>query len=292
MVVSAAARQPFTAEDLAMSGSAADEPADAPKQDSKPLTDEESAQIDEEIAAEDRKLIESGLYSREQLAKMYGMKPEDVGRPKLTKASIAKELAAIDKLRREDRRAYFADEALQQRERYLIEMRGKLAEKASASKKESVSADQDDGPGVDPALLKEWEEQGGVKHHLKVAQRTVEGIMGELDDEAAEQFQESFYGLPQGVQTSVYRYIGIDGGGSFKPASAEKLDEFGELSDEAAELVNDEWGDDAARKLGIAKGRVTLMLKSMSQSDREAAERWMDELDPPAQVAVMKALAG
>ena len=163
---------------------------------------------EEDLDARDRRLIELGV-SRDVLARSYGIPAEQVGKPRITKASIAKELAAIDKLRREDRRGYNADVGLQKRERELIVLRDKLAAKPAKSESRTegdASFPQD--------VLAEWAEQGGTEHHLKVAQRTVEAITDELGDDEADEFDASFGALPASVQSAVYRFIGVDGGGA------------------------------------------------------------------------------
>jgi hypothetical protein len=64
---------------------------------------------------------------------------------------------------------------------------------------------------------------GGAGRRRASPEDRAEAIEDGLGDEEAEEFQESFDTLPATVQSPVYRFIGIDGGGSFKPARDDKI---------------------------------------------------------------------
>jgi hypothetical protein len=200
--------------------------------------------------------------------------------------ALDEEIEAIQKLMREDRRAYNADPKLQSRYLALLEQRGQLPARA-----EPEAGGQGDGSGLPQELLNEWETQGGIQHHLTVARATVQAIDDALDEQEATRFQESFDRLPEAIQTSVYRYIAIDGTGGSRPASDQVVQEFASLNDECGALVSS-WGDKAPRLLGIAKARIDTIMRSLSDKDRAAAQDWLDGLSPREQVAVIKALSG
>ena len=47
-----------------------------------------------------------------------------------------------------------------------------------------------------------------------------------------------------------------------------------------------EWGRQAARNVAVVRGRMNLMLRSMTPEDRSKAEAWFDEL-PAAQAGLL-----
>ena len=121
-----------------------------------------------------------------------------------------------------------------------------------------------DAPALDPALLKEWEGLAGVDHHLGVAQRTSRAALDAVGPVDAETLQKGFDALPATA--------------SFPSADDAAVQTFAS-TEEGAELVRD-WGRQAARNVGVVRGRMGLMLKSMTPEDRSKAEAWFDELPP------------
>jgi hypothetical protein len=89
----------------------------------------------------------------------------------------------------------------------------------------------------------------------------------------------------------LFRYFAIDGDGSHRPASAAKVQEFVESSEEAVELVAS-WGGRAAWRSRVAAGRVSLILSGMGEADPEKATTWPDNLPGPQFAAVVRAMAG
>ena len=97
-----------------------------------PVSEEPShTAVDDDDSALHRKLLADGIFTPAELAKHYGLSDAEVDElskpvPKpLSRQDIDKELAEIAKLRRTDRRAYNKDEAMQARERELLEARDK-----------------------------------------------------------------------------------------------------------------------------------------------------------------------
>jgi hypothetical protein len=256
-----------------------------------------AADLDDDVDAEldelDRRLVEEGGISREQLARSYGKEIEDVARPKVTRQTVERELAEIAEHRRKDRRAYFKDEALQKRERDLLELREALkAGPAPAAQREaSEPDDQSEGPGPAPELIAEWEAGAGVDFHLEVARSTASAALDALEEDDAAALTDGFDALPPAAQTQITRFLAIDGGGGFPAANETTVRQFAESEEAAAELVKS-WGREAGRRLGVARGRIGLMLTAMEPKDRERAESWFDALPGPTAAAVLRALAG
>jgi hypothetical protein len=240
-----------------------------------------------------RKLLVDGVFSPAELAKHYGLSTEELDaltKPPVTRQSVNQELARIDKFRRENRIAYNKDYKMQARERELLEAQNKIPAKAVEAAKSASQPHQSNAPGLDPALLESWDKQGGgVEYHLEVAHRTAQAVMDVMDEEEAEQFQQSFDQLDQSVQTEVFRFLAIDGAGAARPATDAELEVF--ASTEEGSALEQEWGSRAARNLGTARARIDLMLGSMSDADRKAASEWFEALPSSQAKAVLQALA-
>ena len=99
----------------------------AVEEPSAPLTTD-VADADDDSALH-RKLLAEGIFSLAELALHYGLNREELDALSVplppSRAEVEAELAEIARFRRQDRRAYFKDEALQQRERELIDLREK-----------------------------------------------------------------------------------------------------------------------------------------------------------------------
>lgn len=234
-------------------------------------------------------MLAQGIFTKDELARFRNRPVEEIGRPQPkppTLQSVSTELREIDRLRRQDRRAWFKDGAKQAREIELLEMREKLRAQPPA---ESEAVDYGDAPGLDPALLEEWENAAGVEYHLQTAQRSAQAALDGLEDEDRAALQTGFDGLPRGAQTAVFRFLALEPGGSSRSASNEALQEFAS-TEEGAELAK-EWGREAGRLVGVVRSRMNLMLQSMTPEDRSAATEWFDRLSPSQAGAVLRALA-
>jgi hypothetical protein len=231
--------------------------------------------------------VTNGVWTREEAQRHYGYTDDDMDRalaPPPSPASVQRQLAEIDRLRRTDKQRYFKDEALQKRERDLIAAREKLrAEALPAARSDS----EYDGSALDKDLLATWERQGGVAFHLKTAQDTARAAMGALAPDEAQELMDSFDRLPVSAQTTVFGFLAIKPG-AWRPANEGELAEFRES--DLADLL-EEWSD-APKKLGIVRGRLRMMLNSMKGADRSRAEAWLDSLPTSHAKAIFKALAG
>ena len=245
------------------------------------------AHFDRELDANVASSVNAGVWTREEAQRHYGYSAEDMDRalaPPMSLASIQRELAEIDRLRRKDKHAYWKDEALLARERYLITLRGQLkAPAAPASKEDS----QYDGSALDKDLLAQWERQGGVAYHLKTAQDAARAAMDALEPDEAQALMGSFDQLPASAQTSIFGFLAVEPG-AWRPATDDFIEEFRES--DCGDLVK-EWGSQAAKKFGVVLGRLNMMLKAMTPADRTKAEAWFFGLPAAQAVAVMKALA-
>jgi hypothetical protein len=246
------------------------------------------AHIDRELDANVASSVNNGVWTREEAQRHYGYTAEDMDRalaPPMSLVSVNKELSAIDRLRRNDKNAYFKDEALLARERDLISLREKLKARATPATK----GDGDyDGSGLDPDLLSQWERQGGVAYHLKTAQDAARAALDTLEPDEAQALTDSFDQLPSSAQTSIFGFLAVKAG-AWRPANDKELAEFNES--DLADLL-EEWGRDAPKKLGIARGRIRMMLNAMKPADRSRAEAWLDSLPTSHAKAVFKALVG
>ena len=191
-------------------------------------------------------------------------KPED--------DAIDAELAAIRKARRENPKSY-TDE-VQARELELI-----------AAKQAAETA------GLDPGLVEEWSNSGGVEHNLGVARATAQAVIDELEPDDAAVFQQSFDALPEAVRTEAFRHMALDGGGTTRPATDASVAAFAGIGEEAASLVKG-WGAKAGQRLGAAYATLNDMMGSLSEADEAAAHAWLGGLSPAQKAAMFRALGG
>lgn len=199
----------------------------------------------------------------------------------LSLAAVNDELAAIDQKRRDDRRAYFRDEGLQQRERDLLAMRDKMQSGANQG--------DADGSGLPDELLKQWERDGGIEHNLKAAQETALTAIEALEEEEQAQLLESFDELPITAHSKIFAFMAIDPAPA-RPASDEAVETFGSTPEGQA-LVR-QWGSRAAHNVAIVKNRIEMITGNLSEDDRAQVFDWFDRLSESQARAVLKALVG
>jgi hypothetical protein len=129
-----------------------------------------------------------------------------------------------------------------------------------------------------------------VEVNRKQAASTAQAMLDEIEPEDRTGFQASFDALPEGAKTATYSYLPVDGGGSWGAAKEDAMASFASTP-EGSQLVA-EWGDKAPQRVAIVKGRIGLMLQSMTAADRTKAAAWFDALPSASARAVLKALAG
>ena len=97
------------------------------------------AHIDRELDANVASSVNSGVWTREEAQRHYGYSEKDMDRalvPPMSLLMVQRELGEIDRLRRTDKRAYYANEKIQQDERRLITLRHRgLRNRALAGRK-------------------------------------------------------------------------------------------------------------------------------------------------------------
>jgi hypothetical protein len=208
--------------------------------------------------------------------------------PGPSRKAVERELAEIADHRRKDRRSYFKNEAMLARELKLITMRENLkAEPPAKEPDEQAEAGELDAAVA--ALVPEWEEQGGRAYHEQTLQRAVEAITGNLEQEERASFEANFDALPLGARTAVFRYLSI-GSGVWPAAKDAAMEEFKSIP-EQRELCA-EWGSRAARKVGNIRGTLKLIMGSMSEADRKAADAFIESWSPTQAKAILRVLAG
>ena len=262
-------------------------------------TDPGDGGIDADIVNTARGLLKNGVYRPDEVARMYNLSPAELAaaqRPaqsvqQSNRRSVEQQLASIDKFRRSDRAAYNKDIRLQARERALIAQLETFKSDAASDLVETAADGADgelDVSWADPALISEWRQHGGLKHHVAVVRAAVTKAFDELDEQEAHGLSESFSQLPPGAQTSIYGFLAVEPA-SWRKADAEDVAYFTNLED-TAPLIR-EWGPRAAEQVGVVVGRSKMMLNRMSAADREKTNDWIDSLSPSQFRAVAKALA-
>lgn len=243
----------------------------------------------DEVLADARRALASGYLSINEVSRLYGLTAEEAAQiatpqPKgPSRATIDAELRQIEKLRRDDRRAYFKDEALQARERELLELRAKMKTAPAAR---NGTEHQTGDAGIAPELIAEWEASGGLEHNLANAAATAQAVMTGVEDAA--EFQAGFGALPPGAQTAAFRILAAAPG--YTPSANDAAMKAFAETPEGSELVA-EWGGKSAQSYGRARWRISSALGQMSAEDRKAAASWYDGLSPSQAAAVLRALA-
>ena len=103
---------------------------DAVEEEPSVTSDAKDAADTDDDSALHRKLLAEGIFTPDELALHYGLSREELDALSVplppSRAAVEAELVEISRLRRQDRRAYFKNEAIQQRERELIDLSEKL----------------------------------------------------------------------------------------------------------------------------------------------------------------------
>jgi chaperone required for assembly of F1-ATPase len=245
--------------------------------------------FDADLVDSARGAVASGLMSDVEIARHYNLSPRELEaakKPARSKLGIEAELKALRKLRVADPKKYFSDDQ-QARERELIEQQQKAqADRVKTGEQKHLA---DPREWLAPALVDEWDATGGIEHSLATAQRTALAALEALEGDEQTALRGSFDALPAAVQTEVIRFLAIEPA-SWRAADKTALDAFAETED-GAHLI-EEWGADAGKRLGILRGRIGMMLKGLTETERAAAADWLDGLSTSQAVAVLSALAG
>jgi hypothetical protein len=289
----------FTAEDLALLG-----PPDG-------------AVIDDDDPDEiDRKLIASGIFTRESLARHYGRPAGEIApsRPRpQTPASVDAELSKIDQLRRTDRQGYFKDDATQKNERQLLETKHALESEAKLAA--TLNPPHDELAKIDTELaaidkLRSEDRRAYNKNEaLQVRERdllkakealthaaqaqeriegTVEAALADMPNEEREAFTKVFDALPAATLDVIRDHLAETPIEPARPATDADLKRFAS-TEFGAELLT-EWGRSAGMNLAKVRSRLDYMISTRPNEIAAALELF--ETGTPKQAkAMLKALA-
>ena len=252
-------------------------------------------EVDSEVLNDARRALSTGHADIDFVRRHYGLTDAEIAalqRPQRTSlTSVDKELQAIDKYRRRDRRAYNNNLEIQHRERELLELRQMLASDASRTAVAPVNDAEVIKHYYGPELVKEWAKNWGVDRHLENARENVAAAYEHLDETERAQLQHTFDNeLPATVRTEIIRWMARDAA-AWRPADQDYIDQVASMGPAFVELIK-EWGNQAPAALGRARGRSKMMLEGMSRADRAAAEAFFDRLPDRLAVAVVRGLAG
>jgi hypothetical protein len=256
------------------------------------------APVDDDIVSTARAMLRSGVYSPAEVARMYSLTPAELAaaqRPpqrqqQVTQRTVEKQLAEIDKYRRDNRAAYGKDYRLQAQERRLIEQLQSIKADAGTEQVEASADGEIDAlsAGIPETVVAEWRRTGGEKHHFGVARRTVQKVWDALEPAEADALAAGFDQLPSGARSSIYGFISVEPA-RWRKATDDEVAFYRDRED-TAPLVQ-EWGSRAAEQIGVILGRTRMMLGRMSPADRARTNSWVDSLSPTQFRAVARALA-
>jgi hypothetical protein len=141
---------------------------------------------------------------------------------------------------------------------------------------------------LDPDLVADWEEAGGVEHRLGTARRVAGQIVGSLGDDKV-RFLSGFDGLPDAAQSAIFAELALEPDASVTSAPDRDVARFAS-TEEGTQLVA-AWGRGAARNVALLRTRLGRII-SRAQADGvvDALEQWFDTLTPDAAAAVYRAL--
>jgi hypothetical protein len=273
-----------------------------------PLPDAE----EDEVLTRSRHLLETGHFTPDEVKRMYFLTDAEMAevskpRPKApTRTSVDAELAAIAETRRSDKSAYFGDEALQARERELIDLReqlktdrtaadakpagddieAELAKIAKLRREDRRAYDKDEAlQARERELLAAREDAKELARQTEQADQVVQAVLAFVHDSDAFEtgFTSMFASLPAHDQQIIRHELQSPPPDPARPASDADVQRFASTA-EGLECVR-EWGRDAARKVAVVRARVDQMVKS------DTIGKWFDGLPAADAKAVLKALA-
>lgn len=212
-----------------------------------------------------------GEFSRDDLALLDDMPGASGGDLyAMSQDEISAELKHIRDFRRKNRAAYNKDDALQKRERDLLQ-----AESPAAF--------------IDEDLRDEWERSGSVTYWMTQATMNAEAILDRIADRQA--FEDTFDDLPVSVQSAFFAELALQPDTRVRPATKSDIERF-TTTQEGRDLVA-LWGDEAPRKVGIIQQRIErMMTRAKTQRDIDIGNAWFDGLSGGDAKAVLIELTG
>jgi hypothetical protein len=238
---------------------------------------------DDDALAAARNAISSGLFTPAEAKRHWNLtdaeaaeisKPRARSRQPTELQRIDAEIAKLDALRKSDRKTYWGD--------HVQDLLAKLY-----SRRELVEAGV---PGEMPAdVVDEWRRSGGVEHRFGIARAAAVKAMEALDEDEQAELQASFdSALPASARSTIYKFMAVEPGG-WRSARPDEFHAF-QSTEEGGELCR-EWGPNAARNVGIIRGRVSMMSDAASsEEDRRAGFAWLEGLPTNQYKAVLNAL--
>lgn len=311
----------FSAEDLALINPAVEVEEVAAAPASAPAGAEPLADVDPEDLAGWRRQLKEGLRTTEELQRAYNLTDGELeavtNPPKpMTRARIERELAEISALRRAEPRAYWRDEAMQQKERDLLAAREKVkAEPASAENQKPEGLDEIEAElekiaqtrRNDPqAYRKDEALQARERELIEAREAANEGARQEAQlrstvdavrDSAADagaieaSFDRMFGSLSADGQDVLRWHLRQPPPDPARGTSDVDLQGFASIDEHLAKLVS-RWGRDAPKKHAIANARLAAIYDGMDDEDVAAAQAWMRGLSGADKAAIVEALAG
>jgi len=175
----------------------------------------------------------------------------------------SQELLAIEALMAQPGSKYWRGplaEAMQQRYRLLVG--GEAPSTADSWRTTPAVARQ----SLDPAVVAAWGEGDHFEASLRRAQDVAANVVGSLDRDAATQLENVFNGLPDSLQTEIFREIGRPQPGVTKIAADADMETFRQTPGSAETIQL--WGREAHRRVGIALDRLARIENSVTPEDR------------------------
>jgi hypothetical protein len=291
-----------------------------------------TTEFDHEYLAEARRALEAGQPS-EMVGRHYGLSKAElaaISNPAPSRQTINQQLAAMDKLRRSDPKAYWSDV---NQSKHLALIEAQLKQKAERAAPAPETSDRlakidEELHQIDakrrengPAYRRDTALQERELALLREKEKLINGIGDGLDPELIAEWektggvernlslaraaaQKALDELDEGEKGELAAsFDGLPGKaqteiykylavepGNWRPARDEELTVFASTDDGKALI--EEWGANASKRLGQLRGRAAMMLGGMSAADRARTERWVNGLSSSQFRAVVRALLG
>lgn len=200
------------------------------------------------------------------------------------KDAHADEMRAIQAKMRDG--SYWRTPALQARYRELIDLQlGNHPDPAGADAWRASPAEAK--ASLDPTLIAEWGESYPAA--LRRVQDAGAAILGALEGKPAQtQFLTAFAGLPDKVQSAIFRQLALPEPGFVRALTDRDRAMFNLI--EGAGQIRMMWGRNADRRTGIVLDRVERIERSLSAADLQTFDYWWKHQSPRERQAMAWAL--
>jgi hypothetical protein len=250
-------------------------------------------QVDAEEAKGNAEMRKLG-FDDAAIARARGRTVEDIApKPKPTLGDVERELDELMEMRKTNKRKYYS-EAVQKRGDELYALQAELKAQGAPAQEEGEGTAGDAGVAdsdLPEALRQEWAKTGpdGIEGALAaIRSRTIIAFEG-LED-GGERLRSSFdRDLDADAQNAIASSLAIDAGSKAPMASAQELQEFGDLP-HGGPLVR-EWGANAAKMLGRARREAAHIESRLTEGSRLRLHRWIAGRSPAELSAAVRVLA-